>query len=170
MTMHGAKGLEFPVVFVVGMEENVFPHARALASLEQTEMEEERRLCYVAITRAKEKLFLSRANMRMLYGRTNRNMPSRFLKDIPEYLIEDLSRKTREQHSNYETKIHTIIEPKKIGPNDMFQIGDKVCHRKWGDGIVVGVKGSGDDLEYAVAFPEIGIKNLVAKYAPLERK
>ena len=78
MTMHGAKGLEFPIVFIVGMEENIFPHARSIASMAESEMEEERRLCYVALTRAKEKVILSRSLAHMLYGRTNRNMPSRF--------------------------------------------------------------------------------------------
>ena len=106
----------------------------------------------------------------MLYGRTNRNLPSRFLKDIPEYLIEDLSRRAQEHHHNFDAKPRVIIEPRSIGPSDTFQIGDKVCHRKWGEGVVVGVKGSGEQLEYSVAFPELGIKTLVAKYAPLERK
>ena len=99
MTMHGAKGLEFPVVFITGMEEGIFPHSRAAYSLEPGEMEEERRLCYVALTRAKEQVYLTRAGERMLYGRTNYNAPSRFLKEIPSQLLCDMNRETQKRHA-----------------------------------------------------------------------
>lgn len=97
MTMHGAKGLEFPVVFVTGMEEGVFPHARAVHSLDPDEMEEERRLCYVALTRAKEQVYLTRAGERMLYGRSNYNPASRFLREIPAELLLDMNQQTAQK-------------------------------------------------------------------------
>ena len=170
MTMHGAKGLEFPIVFIVGMEENIFPHARSIASMSESEMEEERRLCYVALTRAKEKVFLSRSLAHMLYGRTNRNLPSRFIGEIPANLLNDLSyRKKQNSFSTSNGLSHKPIQPQNMDKAEKFNIGDKVAHNKWGIGVVVGIKGSGDDLEYKVAFPSQGIKTLIAKYAPIKR-
>ena len=89
MTMHSAKGLEFPIVFIMGMEESLFPHIRAIKSEDDHEMQEERRICYVAITRAEEVLYITHATSRMLFGRPQSNMPSRFLKEIPESLLEN---------------------------------------------------------------------------------
>jgi len=170
MTMHGAKGLEFPIVFIVGMEENLFPHSRSIVSMSESDMEEERRLCYVAITRAKEQIILSRAMAHMLYGRTNRNYPSRFLKEIPSSLINDLS--NRKKTNSYQTSNglpKTTIQPKDMNTAEKFNVGDKVSHNKWGIGVIISVKGSGDDLEYKVAFPDQGIKTLIAKYAPIKK-
>lgn len=169
MTMHGAKGLEFPIVFIVGMEENIFPHVRSISSMAESEMEEERRLCYVAITRAKEQVIMSRALAHMLYGRTSRNHQSRFIGEIPAELINDLSKRRSPQSSSNYGRVQTPIKPKSGNEIEKFNIGDKVAHTKWGVGVVISVKGAGDDLEYNVAFPSIGIKTLIAKYAPIKR-
>lgn len=189
MTMHGAKGLEFPVVFVVGMEEGVFPHARSIHSLEENEMEEERRLCYVALTRAKERVFLSRANERMLYGRSSYNAPSRFLREIPPLLLEELNSAGKYTNKAVRANSSLInrIDAKAPGGFGMgpagtsnegdassgqaveYVLGDTVVHKKWGDGVVVGVTGSGIDQEIKVAFPDRGVKDLIVKYAPISK-
>ena len=185
MTMHGAKGLEFPVVFVTGMEEGIFPHIRALQSLEESEMEEERRLCYVALTRAKEKVFLTRANERMLYGKSNYNRASRFINEIPAELLEELQGNGRvKQNSNTLEKNRGLsfqefmagtgtaaaknAETTSAASGD-YQLGDTVRHKKWGDGVVVAVEGSGIEQEIKVAFPDKGIKDLIVQYAPIEK-
>lgn len=147
MTLHSAKGLEFPVVFLVGMEESIFPHARAL--YEPHELEEERRLCYVGITRAQERLYLTYCTQRMLYGRYCENEPSRFLEEIPPELVQTWEDAPRETPA--------------------FAPGDRVRHRMWGEGVVVGLEGVGDDAQVRVAFPEQGVKTLLVRYAPLER-
>ncbi len=156
MTLHSAKGLEFPVVFLTGMEEGVFPHARSL--MEPGELEEERRLCYVGVTRAKERVYLTNCWRRTLYGNQRYNPPSRFLEEIPPHLVSngDLIESTPERNTPVEKE-------------DRFVLGDKVSHGKWGVGVIVGVKGSGADAELKVAFPERGIKVLLARYAPLEK-
>jgi len=156
MTLHSAKGLEFPVVFLTGMEEGVFPHARSL--MEPGELEEERRLCYVGVTRAKERVYLTNCWRRTLYGNQRYNPPSRFLEEIPPHLVSngDLVESTPERNTPVEKE-------------DRFVLGDKVSHGKWGVGVIVGVKGSGADAELKVAFPERGIKVLLARYAPLEK-
>lgn len=164
MTMHTAKGLEFPVVFIVGMEEGIFPHSRSL--LNESELEEERRLCYVALTRAKEKIHLVCARERNLYGNTSYNPPSRFIGEIPPQLWEeyqsnhDFFRTTRAPAPPLFTRQGGLIQ---------FNVGDKVEHRKWGQGVVVSVKGEGEEAEIKVAFPNLGIKSLVAKYAPISK-
>ncbi|MHB1127581.1 MAG: DNA helicase PcrA [Bacillota bacterium] len=165
MTLHTAKGLEFPVVFLVGMEEGVFPHNRAL--LEPEELEEERRLCYVGMTRAKERLYLTYAQARRLYGGVQYNLPSRFLKEIFPRLTET---EERDQEAN-EKESPVLKIP--IG-NSAFQIegfraGDRVHHAKFGTGVVVGVKGMNEDAEIAVAFPDLGIKYLINRYARLKK-
>ncbi|MGX1901470.1 DNA helicase PcrA [Thermolongibacillus altinsuensis] len=161
MTLHSAKGLEFPVVFLIGMEEGIFPHSRSLS--DDDEMEEERRLAYVGITRAEEELFLTRAQMRTLFGQTNINSPSRFIDEIPEELIENV-RKTMERKPvarTIQTNVQTETE---------WKVGDKVSHKVWGTGTIVRVKGNGDDQELDVAFPSpIGIKRLLAKFAPITK-
>jgi DNA helicase-2/ATP-dependent DNA helicase PcrA len=198
MTLHSAKGLEFPVVFLVGMEEGVFPHSRAL--FDDTEMEEERRLAYVGITRAEEMLYLTSARMRTLFGRTNYNAVSRFLLEIPSELIEGTER-PGQPGSNHraggafggragENRLfagkaaassapaafaRSIGQPGKLPQHGAaagmdWKLGEKVKHAKWGIGTVVKTKGSGEDLELDIAFPSpIGIKKLLAKFAPIEK-
>ncbi|HHW06042.1 MAG TPA: DNA helicase PcrA [Clostridia bacterium] len=161
MTLHTAKGLEFPVVFITGMEEGVFPHSRSM--LEVEELEEERRLCYVGMTRAQEELYLTRAWQRTLYGNTVYNPPSRFLSEIPEHLVSETENRDREVRSTS----RPAAEPKPAAPQGGFQLGDKVSHPKWGVGVIVKVAGQGDDQQLTVAFPDQGLKILLAKYAPL---
>lgn len=166
MTLHSAKGLEFPVVFLIGMEESVFPHARSL--LEPGELEEERRLCYVGVTRARERLYLTHCWKRTLYGVERYNKPSRFLEEIPSHLMEP-EESPGEPGSRAEQMPAGSKPAPRVKAVEQFVLGDKIQHRKWGIGVIVGVQGRGDDAEYKVAFPEQGIKVLLAKYAPLER-
>jgi DNA helicase-2/ATP-dependent DNA helicase PcrA len=175
MTLHAAKGLEFPVVFMVGMEEGLFPLARASLSDNPMELEEERRLCYVGMTRAKERVFLSSAEMRTIFGRTTSNTVSRFLEDIPEELIErhgpasprmvtwetaDVTRSPSAQQ---------ILTEAGVG-GAAFRAGDRVRHPAFGEGMVVSVSGDGEaGFVVAVAFPKGGIKRLDPVYARLEK-
>jgi len=168
MTMHGAKGLEFPVVFITGMEENLFPHSRSIKSNDPEEIEEERRLCYVAITRAQEKVFLTRAWRRSIYGRDAYNAPSRFIDEIPQEYLEGSQKKKESAKIISSFAAGSSFTPK-AGASDLFNVGDKVIHAKWGEGLVVSVKGSGPDAEVSVAFPDQGIKKLIAKYAPIKK-
>lgn len=176
MTMHAAKGLEFPVVFVIGMEENIFPHARSIGDNE--EMEEERRLAYVAITRAEQLLFLTAASYRTIFGRTNYNNPSRFLNEISPDIIEVKSNDNQGFGSGGFGRTAAPVRPavrkpvyKSSGGEKMgWKAGDKATHKKWGTGMVVSVKGSADDVELDIAFPQpIGVKRLLAKFAPIEK-
>ena len=160
MTLHSAKGLEFPVVFLIGLEEGVFPHSRSLT--EPDEMEEERRLCYVGVTRARERLYLTNCRKRYLYGTERYNKPSRFLEEIPPHLVDSADKKSR---------FKVVLKEAGTGPvAERFILGDKVSHRKWGPGVIVGVQGEGEKAEYKVAFPGQGIKVLLAKYAPLVKE
>ncbi len=174
MTMHAAKGLEFPVVFIIGLEENVFPHSRS--NNDDEELEEERRLAYVGITRAEQRLYLTHASSRTLFGKSNFNLPSRFISEISEDLIEQ----TRAHHragaaTSYKPipKRAAVTRPgynqsggEKLG----WKTGDKATHKKWGTGTVVSVKGEGEQTELDIAFPSpIGIKRLLAKFAPIEK-
>ncbi len=168
MTLHSAKGLEFPVVFLTGLEEGVFPHSRSLSEPDQ--LEEERRLCYVGVTRAKERLYLTHCRRRMLYGTQRFNPPSRFLGEIPPHLLSDDEFLSRDKETRSEGKPALVKRSaKKLQKPEQFQLGDKVSHAKWGVGVIVGVQGRGEDAEFKVAFPDQGIKVLLAKYAPLER-
>lgn len=179
MTMHSAKGLEFPVVFIIGMEEGIFPHSRAFT--DNDELEEERRLAYVGITRAEEQLFLTCARMRTLFGRTNANPPSRFLKELPTEVMEEESpapdrfvRRIGPSSASVMTASRPASSPPPVKPtiNPVldYNSGDKVSHNKWGTGVVISVKGSGDDTELQIAFPApIGIKRLLAKFAPITK-
>lgn len=187
MTLHSAKGLEFPMVFLVGMEEGIFPHSRAL--LEEVEMEEERRLAYVGITRAEEELFLTRALMRTLYGQTKMNSASRFIEEIPEHLIQPegtvqqrLAARTMRMDNNRSTQPQAprsgVVPMRTQAAGGIarstetvdWKAGDKVQHGKWGIGTVVSTKGSGQDLELTIAFPNpTGLKKLLAKFAPIEK-
>ncbi|MFB3879893.1 MAG: DNA helicase PcrA [Armatimonadota bacterium] len=184
MTLHSAKGLEFPVVFMVGMEEALFPLARAAFSDNPMELEEERRLCYVGMTRAKERLFLTSAEYRTIYGGTSRTMPSRFLDDIPEELIEPMG-PIAPRHITWETADITRRAQAGLGEsgpaaaqqilveagagNAPFRAGDRVRHPKFGQGMVVSVNGSGAEMVISVAFPAKGIKKLDPAYANLEK-
>ena len=186
MTFHAAKGLEFPTVFMAGMEEGLFPHSRTL--LDDTEIEEERRTCYVGITRAERRLYLTYARQRTIYGRTEMSRPSRFLAEIPEELVEhkeadflggtDLrapsniwsERSTRTERKRYmPPPQHTAADGSVIRPDASaaFKAGDAVRHSKWGDGRIVAISGSGEDAELSIAFPGEGIKKFVQKYAPI---
>ncbi|GIO28003.1 DNA helicase PcrA [Ornithinibacillus bavariensis] len=198
MTLHSAKGLEFPIVFLIGMEENVFPHSRAM--FDDEEMEEERRLAYVGITRAEKQLYLTNAKMRTLYGRTNMNPISRFINEIPEELIEGIEQARESMfgtspsfenrfgsHSRSpfggDSKINKPSEQPQLrrraerlqtttgAENETWKPGDKAEHKKWGIGTVVKVQGEGDKMELDVAFPApTGIKRLLAKFAPITKQ
>lgn len=207
MTLHSAKGLEFPNVFMTGMEEGVFPSGRSL--MEETRMEEERRLCYVGITRARQRLFLSRASQRMLYNQVNHNAPSRFLAEIPERLLEDEWEAKRRQTfhdapapqprsytSGYGLKsaptVSQLGQPRlTLGGNmleipgvqkgftpskarqsasalqNLFKKGDRVMHRKFGEGSVVELTGSGADARIAIEFTAYGVKEFALSIAPI---
>lgn len=168
MTLHSAKGLEFPVVFLAGLEEGVFPHSRSL--LEPGELEEERRLCYVGVTRAMERLYLTHCWKRTLFGSERYNKPSRFLEEIPPHLVssDDFLDEAGEKGGSGMKGTGSRSSKKIAGPQ-LFILGDRVRHCKWGPGLIVGVRGEGDNTEYQVAFPDQGIKVLLAKYAPLEK-
>lgn len=204
MTLHAAKGLEFPVVFLVGMEENVFPLSRA--SEDEDELEEERRLAYVGITRAEKILYLTNANSRMLYGKTNYNHPTRFLREISSDLL-DYQGLARPSNSSFKVS-YTNSDTSKFGqgmslaqalqerkrqaapssistgslpfgkssqsqpskPEVAWAIGDIAHHKKWGDGTVLAVSGSGNSQELKINFPEVGLKKVLASIAPIEKK
>lgn len=166
MTMHSAKGLEFTNVFLIGLEEGVFPHSRSL--YEPDDLEEERRLCYVALTRAKEKLYLVQARQRNLYGKSSYNVPSRFLAEIPQELREEYKSGEEFYKTTKAPVVLETVKSKLAGSLD-YSLGDKVEHNKWGQGVVVAMKGEGEDKELSVAFPGQGIKLLIAKFAPLRK-
>ncbi|MDQ0219833.1 DNA helicase PcrA [Peribacillus cavernae] len=179
MTLHSAKGLEFPIVFLLGLEEGIFPHSRSL--IDEEEMEEERRLAYVGITRAETELYLTNAQMRTLYGRTNMNPVSRFISEIPEDILEDLlpkkkgpafmSSSSSSRGMQQRTPSRTVTAPSTSGGEEIgWRVGDKASHKKWGVGTVVSVKGEGEGKELDIAFPSpTGIKRLLAKFAPIEK-
>ncbi|MEL7565606.1 MAG: DNA helicase PcrA [Dehalobacterium sp.] len=166
MTLHTAKGLEFPAVFMVGLEEGVFPHGRAM--LEEEEMEEERRLCYVGMTRAREKLYISRAYHRMLWGNSQYNGESRFMKEIPSELLSGSNWDGIELKKNDGAK-RPFSSNQVKGTTGLMNLGDKVQHAKFGVGVIVKTDGSGENMEVSVAFPGNGIKNFILKYAPIKK-
>lgn len=198
MTLHSAKGLEFPIVFIPGMEEGIFPGNQSMFSEE--DLEEERRLAYVGITRAKKKLYLISSQQRMLYGQTSRNMPSRFLREIPSSVIDDQSvvarRSTgfttpRTAYANASRNELSHSSHNKIGSytqssssahkfgqagnaaqknNIDFKVGDTVCHKSFGTGTVLTVTPMGGDMLLEVAFDKAGTKKMMANYARLEKK
>jgi DNA helicase-2/ATP-dependent DNA helicase PcrA len=192
MTMHAAKGLEFPNVFILGMEDGVFPHLRALG--EPRELEEERRLCYVGITRARERLYLTNAWQRTLFGSTQYNPPSRFLDEIPGELLKlaEGSRDGRRRRGGgwgwsgtertpgmgrdriVDSALAARDAPlRTAGPTGADQIGlkagDDVRHARWGEGVVLDVIGGGDKAEAVIRFPSVGEKRLLLSWAPLEK-
>lgn len=178
LTVHSAKGLEFPVVFMVGMEEGLFPISRAME--DEDELEEERRLCYVAMTRAEELLYITNAKLRTIYGRTTYGIPSRFLKEIPDNLIcsdrkgggespqkestsfDDSPLRIR-RFANSFKKEKTISKSK-----GNIKVGDKIRHKKWGEGTVVQIRDSSGDKEITIAFDREGLKKLLLSVAPIE--
>lgn len=177
MTLHAAKGLEFPVVFLMGLEEGVFPHSRSL--MEEAEMEEERRLAYVGITRAEQELYLTNAKMRTLFGRTNMNPESRFIAEIPDDLLENLNEKketrapsARKMQPRRGPVSRPVSYASKTGGDTLnWAVGDKAGHKKWGTGTVVSVKGEGEGTELDIAFPSpVGVKRLLAAFAPIEKQ
>ena len=188
MTLHSSKGLEFPIVFLAGMEEGIFPHARTL--MNEEEVEEERRLCYVGITRAEKQLFLSNAKMRTIYGHTVSYPPSRFLQEVPRNLVTvfkrpALERRTinmveakpqkRSRDTNWFLGGQESFIPKQAmstagaAAGGSFKAGDKVSHAKWGVGTVVSVTSSQDGQEVKIAFAGAGIRSLLTKYAVLKK-
>ena len=211
MTLHAAKGLEFPVVFLIGMEEGVFPLSRA--SEDPEELEEERRLAYVGITRAEEILFLTNANTRTLFGKTNYNRPSRFLREISDDLLQyqglarpanssfgvrftkeepiqfghgmSLQQALQTRKANAQPQKHTGgAQPFSKATGGLpfskasdsgnsatdWEIGDIAHHKKWGDGTVLEVTGSGKTQELKIKFPEVGLKKVLASVAPIVKK
>ncbi|CAM4088186.1 DNA helicase PcrA [Staphylococcus schweitzeri] len=176
MTMHSAKGLEFPIVFIMGMEESLFPHIRAIKSDDDHEMQEERRICYVAITRAEEILYITHATSRMLFGRPQSNMPSRFLKEIPESLLENHSTSKRQTIQPKSTPFakrgfsqRTTSTKKQVTSSD-WNVGDKVMHKAWGEGMVSNVNEKNGSIELDIIFKSQGPKRLLAQFAPIEKK
>ncbi len=180
MTLHSAKGLEFPIVFIPGMEEGIFPGNQSMYSDE--ELEEERRLAYVGITRAKEKLYLINASQRMLYGQTNRNQVSRFIREIPVSVTEDVTvvpkSSFRSSHSfasdiprqTTSSNAHSFGEVKaKQTQNADYSVGDTVRHKAFGTGVVLSLQPMGNDVLMEVAFDRSGTKKLMAKFAKLEK-
>ncbi len=186
MTLHAAKGLEFPVVFMIGMEEGLFPLSRAAES--QSELQEERRLAYVGITRTKEKLFLTNAYSRMLYGRLQNNPESRFIGEIKPELIhyENVQENSKGPKTPFDRRTSSALASTYHSPdipkvnnkstgaigaeNKSWNVGDKVSHKAWGTGTVVKVSGTGEDMELDIAFKSKGIKRLLAAFAPITKK
>lgn len=198
MTLHAAKGLEFPVVFMTGMEEGIFPHSRTL--MEPMELEEERRTCYVGITRAQTKLYMTYARSRLIFGRQTFGMPSRFLKEIPDEYLDGgqpsrmyqakpsipskLSNPSKPSGTIYSSAIKpksdNFGQPKPVAPKNngplikpdtsiIWKVGDKARHSKFGVGTVVEVKGASEETQVKIAFPENGLRALMLKYAPIEK-
>ena len=206
MTLHSAKGLEFPAVFLVGLEDGIFPHLRSLG--EPHELEEERRLAYVGITRARERLYLSHAWSRTIYGSTQYNPPSRFLDEIPQRLVEAIQGNRRSSRSgawadssgtnssvsswgdrperssgisserrqaNRDRIVDQALAAGQaaasaaVGPAGGFRIGEDVMHGKWGEGVVLDLRGSGDKTEITINFPTVGQKVLLLAWAPLKK-
>lgn len=168
MTMHSAKGLEFKVVFIAGLEESIFPHSRSLNS--DSEMEEERRLMYVAITRAEEHLYLSHAEMHNLFGRTQANKKSRFISEIPEDILDvPVARKipagVKRGPARRMTQASSAAQAQAT-----YKVGDKVMHKAWGEGLISNVTDKGGSTELDIIFKSVGMKRLLSQFAPIEKK
>jgi DNA helicase-2/ATP-dependent DNA helicase PcrA len=186
MTLHSAKGLEYPVVFLTGLEEGIFPHMRSLG--EPDELEEERRLCYVGITRAQERLYLCHAWSRTLFGSTDYYQPSRFLQEIPEELVHTVGEK-RQRRGRAAHREDIIDAAMRSGRRDEsargarpapmlgargaeslgLKIGDDVAHEIFGEGVILDIEGSGDHAEAIIRFRDVGEKRLLLTWAPLKR-
>jgi DNA helicase-2/ATP-dependent DNA helicase PcrA len=167
MTLHNAKGLEFPVVFIIGMEDGVFPHYRSMG--DSAQLEEERRLAYVGITRARERLYLTHAWSRSLFGTTSYNPPSRFLAELPGDLLRSIEED--ELGDAGEGDVSAIRRAVSTGTYVSVDVvaGDTVVHDKWGEGVVLTVSGRGTDAEATVIFEDAGQKRLLLAYAPLRK-
>jgi len=179
MTLHAAKGLEFPIVFIIGMEEGLFPLKRSI--MEENGMEEERRLAYVGITRAKKELYLIYADQRVLYGLVQANRPSCFIQEIDPEVKDRMSDESDEvedknaepyykRKTNYRSVYQPIRKVHKINNLGIFKVGDKIIHNKWGQGVVVKVTGENTEQEIDVAFGRgVGVKRLMASLAPIKK-
>ncbi len=172
ITLHQAKGLEFPVVFIVGVEEGLLPHRRSLGDPE--ELEEERRLCYVGVTRAQKRVYLLHTNRRNLFGSSSASNRSRFLEDIPQHLVNPrgLSEETeREKEEDEFTPVTTLYSKPSPQPFSTLSLkaGDHVNHKMFGEGVVVSCSANGDDHVVTVAFTEVGVKRLLLSFAPLKK-
>ncbi|MGQ0680224.1 MAG: DNA helicase PcrA [Actinomycetota bacterium] len=178
MTLHNAKGLEFPIVFILGMEEGVFPHQRSLT--EPDELEEERRLAYVGITRAKKHLYLTHSESRSLWGGMNHNQPSRFLKEIPAELLRRVGERSRPASGG--GTYGSFNSGRRQGPpaalrahypnveraSARWRVGQEVAHARWGSGVITSLSGSGDKAEATIWFSDTGEKRLLLAYAPIK--
>jgi DNA helicase-2/ATP-dependent DNA helicase PcrA len=167
MTLHNAKGLEFPVVFVIGMEDGVFPHYRSMG--DSAQLEEERRLAYVGITRARERLYLTHAWSRSLFGQTSYNPPSRFLAEIPSDLLRSIEEDELADAGQGDGSAIRQAVSTGTHVNVDVSAGDTVVHEKWGEGVVLTVSGRGTDAEATVIFEDAGQKRLLLAYAPLRK-
>ena len=175
MTLHAAKGLEFPIVFLGGLEEGLFPHSRTLMNPE--EVEEERRLAYVGITRAEKELYISNATTRTVFGRTNSYLPSRFIDEIPEELVAGLRAKRKvpddiKRHVPQHMSVTSRPVTKPIVRNEViadWKIGDTAIHSKWGNGKVINVAGEGAGMKLTIEFPTQGVRVVMAKFAPVKK-
>jgi DNA helicase-2/ATP-dependent DNA helicase PcrA len=167
MTLHSAKGLEFPVVFLVGLEEGLFPHS--MSAEDPARLEEERRLCYVGMTRAMHQLYVSHAESRRLYGREEQPYPSRFLREIPVELMEEVRARGQSRPAAAAAPAQ-FASGAALGTNDSggFHLGQRVTHPKFGEGVVLNAEGRGDQARIQINFQGVGSKWLVLAYARLE--
>ena len=175
MTLHAAKGLEFPIVFLCGLEEGLFPYSRTLMNPE--EIEEERRLAYVGITRAEKELYISNATTRTVFGRTSSYLPSRFIDEIPEELVDGLRAKRKvpddiKRHVPQHMSVTSRPVTKPIVRNEViadWKVGDTAIHSKWGNGKVINVTGEGAGMKLTIEFPTQGVRVVMAKFAPVKK-